>query len=136
MAIETTGMTPLLQVFDMPEALAFYGDRLGFSVVDRSPEVETPEGRFSHWVWLRLGPCDLMLNTAYDAGERPAKAMRRAKPAMAIPVSISVAPTWTRCAPRSSMRFPISGSLRTPPTACANSTSKTLTATAFASKPR
>jgi catechol 2,3-dioxygenase-like lactoylglutathione lyase family enzyme len=73
MAIETTGMTPLLHVFDMPVALAFYCDRLGFSVVDHSPEVETPEGRFSHWAWLRLGPCDLMLNTAYDAGERPAE---------------------------------------------------------------
>ncbi|MEZ5998443.1 MAG: VOC family protein [Hyphomonas sp.] len=71
MAIVTTGMTPLIQVYDMAEALRFYRDILGFEVVACSPEVETPEGRFSHWMWLRLGPADLMLNTAYDAGERP-----------------------------------------------------------------
>jgi len=71
MAIATTGMTPLLQVYDMPEALAFYRDVLGFEVVGASPEVEAPEGRFSHWMWLRLGPADVMLNTAYDEGRRP-----------------------------------------------------------------
>ena len=49
------GLTPLIQVFDMPRALAFYRDLIGFEVVSASPEVETPEGRFSHWTWLRLG---------------------------------------------------------------------------------
>jgi catechol 2,3-dioxygenase-like lactoylglutathione lyase family enzyme len=53
----------LIQVFDMPQALAFYRDLLGFGVVSASPEVETPEGRFSHG----------MLNTQYDSGERPPK---------------------------------------------------------------
>ena len=67
------GLTPLIQVFDMPQALAFYRDVLGFEVVSASPEVETPEGRFSHWTWLRLGAADLMLNTQYDSGERPPK---------------------------------------------------------------
>ncbi|MEQ8935886.1 MAG: VOC family protein [Amphiplicatus sp.] len=71
MAITTTGLTPLLQVYDMPAALAFYRDVLGFEVVSASPEADTPEGRFSHWMWLRLGPADVMLNTAYDEGERP-----------------------------------------------------------------
>jgi uncharacterized glyoxalase superfamily protein PhnB len=65
------GVTPLLGVFDMPTSLAFYRDKLGFDVVSASPVVETPEGRFSHWMWLRLGNVDLMLNTAYDSGERP-----------------------------------------------------------------
>lgn len=65
------GLTPLIGVFDMPKALAFYRDLLGFQVVSASPEVETPEGRFSHWMWLRLGSADLMLNTQYDSGERP-----------------------------------------------------------------
>ncbi|TCV96387.1 putative glyoxalase superfamily protein PhnB [Luteibacter rhizovicinus] len=67
------GLTPLFQVFDMPTALAFYRDKLGFDVVSASPVVETPEGRFSHWMWLRSGNVDLMLNTAYDSGERPSE---------------------------------------------------------------
>ena len=72
MAVTTSGMVPLLQVYDMPEALAFYREVLGFEVVEASAPVETPEGRFSHWMWLRLGRAEVMLNTAYDAGRRPA----------------------------------------------------------------
>lgn len=72
MALSLSGQTPLLQVFDMPEALAFYRDVLGFEVVADSGARDTPEGRFAPWVWLRLGKADLMLNTAYDEGERPA----------------------------------------------------------------
>lgn len=71
MAIEVTGMAPLIQVYDMNEALAFYRDALGFATVADSGEVDTPEGRHVHWCWLRLGEADLMLNTAYDEGERP-----------------------------------------------------------------
>lgn len=67
----TTGMVPLLQVYDMPEALRFYQDVLGFQIVSASPAVDTPEGHFSHWMWLRLGTTQLMLNTAYDEGQRP-----------------------------------------------------------------
>jgi catechol 2,3-dioxygenase-like lactoylglutathione lyase family enzyme len=66
-------MTPLLQVFDMPSAIAFYRDKLGFEVVAHSPEVETAEGRFFHWCWLRRDGAQLMLNTAYDGNERPAE---------------------------------------------------------------
>jgi glyoxylase I family protein len=68
-----TGLTPLIQVFDMTKALAFYRDSLGFEVLSASPEVETSEGRFSHWMWLRLGSADLMLNTQFDSDERPPK---------------------------------------------------------------
>jgi glyoxylase I family protein len=71
MLLELTGMTPLIQVYDMPEAIRFYCDLLGFEVVGSSPEIEAPEGRYFHWAWLRLGKVELMLNTAYDAGERP-----------------------------------------------------------------
>ena len=71
MGIEVGGMAPLLQVYDMNEALAFYRDALGFELVADSGEVDAPEGRYVHWCWLRLGPTDLMLNTAYDEGERP-----------------------------------------------------------------
>ncbi len=65
------GLTPLIGVFDMPRSLAFYRDTLGFTVVSTSPEVETAEGRFSHWMWLRFGSAEIMLNTQYDSNERP-----------------------------------------------------------------
>jgi len=71
MAIEVGGMAPLLQVYDMPEALGFYRDALGFETLQDSGEVDTPEGRFPHWCLLRLGGAYLMLNTAHDEGERP-----------------------------------------------------------------
>lgn len=71
MTLEATGMAPLLQVYDMNEALGFYRDALGFETVADSGEVDAPEGRYVHWCWLRLGDADLMLNTAFDAGERP-----------------------------------------------------------------
>jgi glyoxylase I family protein len=72
MSLNLTGMTPLISVYDMPEAIRFYCDLLGFEIVNSSPEIEAPEGRYFHWAWLRLGKVELMLNTAYDAGERPA----------------------------------------------------------------
>lgn len=71
MTLKLTGLTPLISVFDMPSAIAFYCEGLGFRIVDHSPEIDAPEGRYFHWAWLRLGAADLMLNTAYDAGERP-----------------------------------------------------------------
>ena len=71
MSFSPLGLTPLIGVFDMPRALAFYRDLLGFAVVSASPEVETAEGRFSHWMWLRFGRAEIMLNTQYDSNERP-----------------------------------------------------------------
>jgi uncharacterized glyoxalase superfamily protein PhnB len=71
MAFTPLGLTPLIGVFDMPKALAFYRDVLGFEVVFASPEVDTAEGRFSHYIWLRLGAVEIMLNTLYDSNERP-----------------------------------------------------------------
>jgi glyoxylase I family protein len=64
-----TGVTPYFEVFDMTALVAFYRDVLGFHVVFSTPEVETAEGRFSHFVRLG-GGIDLMLNTAYDSNER------------------------------------------------------------------
>jgi glyoxylase I family protein len=72
MTIEVAGMTPLIQVYDMNEALAFYRDVLGFRVSSDSGTVDTPEGRHFHWCSLQLGSVSLMLNSAYDEGERPA----------------------------------------------------------------
>lgn len=71
MPLNVLGLTPLISVFDMPQAVKFYCETLGFTIVSSSPEIEAPEGRYFHWAWLRLGEAELMLNTAYDAGERP-----------------------------------------------------------------
>jgi len=67
-----TGGCPLISVYDMNRAVAFYRDQLGFDLVQHAPFVDAAEGRYFHWAWLRRGPAELMLNTAYDANERPA----------------------------------------------------------------
>lgn len=66
-------LTPLIAVFDMSASGAFYRDLLGFQVIAASPEVHTREGRFSHWMLLKLGSAELMLNTQFDSNERPAE---------------------------------------------------------------
>lgn len=71
MTFSPLGLTPLIGVFDMTRSLAFYRDLIGFDVVSASPEVEVREGRFSHWMWLRFGAAELMLNTRYDSNGRP-----------------------------------------------------------------
>ncbi len=69
--MKLTSLTPLIQVYDMREALDFYCGALGFEVISSSPEIEAPEGRYFHWARLRREDAELMLNTAYDTGERP-----------------------------------------------------------------
>ena len=71
MAIELRGVCPLLQVYDMPTSLRFYRDVLGFRVVSTSPQIRED---YFHWVWLKQGSAEIMLNTAYESdGERPAQ---------------------------------------------------------------
>ena len=71
MGLKLLELTPLLQVFDMPTSVRFYRDILGFQIHQTSP-VLGPD--YFHWVWLRLGGADLMLNTAYESNsERPAQ---------------------------------------------------------------
>jgi glyoxylase I family protein len=61
------GLCPLIQVFDMPTSLRFYRDLLGFEIVQRSQESDE-----CGWCWLRSKDgAELMLNTAYDDGQRP-----------------------------------------------------------------
>lgn len=74
MAIELLGLTPLVQVYDMPRSIRFYRDVLGFEVVAHSPEFGED---FFHWVLLRLGQAELMLNTAYEDNRPPSPDARR-----------------------------------------------------------
>jgi catechol 2,3-dioxygenase-like lactoylglutathione lyase family enzyme len=68
-ALGLRGLVPLLQVYDMPTSLRFYRDALGFELVSTSPRLG--EDNF-HWVWLRLGDAELMLNDIYESNdERP-----------------------------------------------------------------
>ena len=67
--IKTTGMAPLIQVFDMKASVAFYCDKLGFTLVRRSQE---GEDHFD-WCMLENGGSHLMLNTRYERHERPSR---------------------------------------------------------------
>lgn len=69
MPVETRGMAPLLFVFDMPMSIHFYRDVLGFEVAATSKPGQ-PGDDFG-WCLLKFGGGELMLNTAYDEGERP-----------------------------------------------------------------
>jgi glyoxylase I family protein len=66
MPIDIRGLAPLLQVFDMPAAIHFYRDLLGFELVTKSQ----PGDKFD-WALLRLNGAELMLNTAYEEDQRP-----------------------------------------------------------------
>lgn len=66
MALNINGMTPLIQVFNMPRSLAFYREILGFQV-----QADSGNGDHSSWVWLRLNDVDLMLNDQYEPGHEP-----------------------------------------------------------------
>ena len=69
MPIDIRGLCPLLQVFDMPTSVRFYRDILGFALVANAP-LRAPD-EFG-WCLLRYADgTEIMLNTAYDYGERP-----------------------------------------------------------------
>ena len=66
MELRIGGLCPLLQVFDMPTSIAFYRDVLGFTVA-----TPVPDDGACDWVLMRLDESELMLNTAYEADQRP-----------------------------------------------------------------
>jgi catechol 2,3-dioxygenase-like lactoylglutathione lyase family enzyme len=66
MPVDIRGMAPLLQVFDIPAAIHFYRDVLGFELVGQS----RPGDHFD-WALLRFRGVELMLNTAYEEDQRP-----------------------------------------------------------------
>jgi catechol 2,3-dioxygenase-like lactoylglutathione lyase family enzyme len=65
--IKTSGLTPLIQGFDMPAFEAFYRDVMGFELVMSS----RPGDQFD-WALLQAGGAASLLNAAYEADERPA----------------------------------------------------------------
>lgn len=66
MNIDVGGLAPLLSVYDMPAAIHFYRDVLGFRILSQSQP-----GEHFHWALLELNGAEMMLNTAYDDGQRP-----------------------------------------------------------------
>ena len=65
------GLAPLLQVFEMPTAIRFYRDVLGFTVTGTSPALsDNPD--HVNWCMLDLNGATIMLNTAYDPEDQPA----------------------------------------------------------------
>lgn len=66
MPIDIEDLTPLIQVFNMPRALAFYRGLLGFEVV-----MDSGNGDDSSWVLIQLNGCRLMLNDQYEPGHVP-----------------------------------------------------------------
>ena len=71
MPLHIKRMTPLLQVFNMPRAVAFYRDVLGFEVV-----ADSGAGDHSSWIMLRHEQSELMLNDQYEPGREPSQAPR------------------------------------------------------------
>ncbi len=59
-----SALTPNLMVDDMPAALAFYRDTLGFEVIDTAP----PEGE-PVWAQTRSGEASIMLQTRASLSE-------------------------------------------------------------------
>lgn len=68
MLIDMHGLCPLLQVFDMPAAIRFYRDVLGFTIFSTSPPRSADD---CDWAWLKFNGTELMLNTAYEFDNRP-----------------------------------------------------------------
>ena len=73
MTLDIRGVCPYFEVYDMPASLRFYIDQLGFTMVGHSPHLGGDPYRY-HWVWLRLGTAEVMLNTCYESDEeRPTR---------------------------------------------------------------
>ena len=89
MAIDVRGLAPLLEIFDMPTSISFYRDALGFNVVSTSRT-----GTDFSWARLSLNGVEIMLNTAYEAAERPLHPTQRDSRHTATQRFISDARTW------------------------------------------
>lgn len=65
MKAEFFGVAPLLQVYEMPTAVKFYRDVLGFELVNQSHD-----GEEFDWCLLSLGGTEIVLNTMYEREHR------------------------------------------------------------------
>jgi catechol 2,3-dioxygenase-like lactoylglutathione lyase family enzyme len=68
MKAEFFGVAPLLQVYDMPAAVRFYRDLLGFEVLNQSRD-----GEEFDWCLLSRSGAEVMLNTMYESDRRPSQ---------------------------------------------------------------
>jgi glyoxylase I family protein len=64
------GATPLFMVFDVPTAVAFYRDVLGFDLVSTSVPFDEQPDNFG-WAMLRRDAVTLMVNNMYEDNFRP-----------------------------------------------------------------
>ena len=87
--MDIRGVAPLLQVFDMSTAIHFYRDVLGFTIWGSSEP-----GDNCNWAGLRLNGAEVMLNTAYEADQRPLRRTLRASRRTKILACFLVAKIW------------------------------------------
>jgi catechol 2,3-dioxygenase-like lactoylglutathione lyase family enzyme len=64
-AFDFDGLCSLVQVFDMPTSVKFYGEVLGFELVDNLPVVHSPKATTS------IGPCCVGAATRWPPGREP-----------------------------------------------------------------
>jgi uncharacterized glyoxalase superfamily protein PhnB len=72
MAIDVEGAVPLLLVYDVPTAIAFYRDVLGFELIQTSVPFDDAKDNYG-WAMLRKNGIELMLNNMYENNIRPAQ---------------------------------------------------------------
>jgi glyoxylase I family protein len=70
MAVDVESGMPLLAVYDVPTAIAFYRDVLGFEVTQTSPPFDEAPDNYG-WAHLRKNGANLMLNNMYEDNLRP-----------------------------------------------------------------
>jgi glyoxylase I family protein len=74
MTFAIRGVCPYFEVYDMPTSLGFYIGQVGFTLVEHSPHRGGDDPYRYHWVLLRLGTAEIMLNTCYESDdERPTR---------------------------------------------------------------
>ena len=71
MTVRIEGICALIQVYDMLESVRFYREYLGFEIAQQAPFFDHPYPHIN-WVLLKRESAEFMLNTAFEADQRPA----------------------------------------------------------------